>query len=131
MGVWFADEAAVQSGAEPIFKPVTRTVSVVTPASGALDALFAGPSAAEQAAGFRLITSGATGYSHLHIEGGVASVSLVGGCASGGSTMTIAGEIMPTLKQFASVTYVKIYAPDGTTEDPTGPSDSIPFCLEP
>jgi hypothetical protein len=45
--------------------------------------------------------------------------------------VTIAGEIMPTLRQFADVDHVKILAPDGTTENPTGHTDSIPECLEP
>jgi hypothetical protein len=55
----------------------------------------------------------------------------VGGCSSGGSTVTIAGEIMPTLRQFATVDWVKIYGPGGHTADPTGPTDSIPDCLNP
>ena len=42
-----------------------------------------------------------------------------------------ASEIVPTLKQFTSVDWVKIYGPGGQTENPNGPSDSIPFCLEP
>jgi hypothetical protein len=45
--------------------------------------------------------------------------------------VTVAGEIMPTLRQFASVDYVKIYDPAGTTEQPIGRSDSVPACLEP
>jgi len=44
---------------------------------------------------------------------------------------TIANEIMPTLKQFSSVRWVKIYDPAGHTERPTGHTDSIPTCLEP
>jgi len=38
---------------------------------------------------------------------------------------------MPSLRQFATVDWVKIYDPDGHTETPTGHSDSIPTCLEP
>jgi hypothetical protein len=38
---------------------------------------------------------------------------------------------MPTLRQFDSVDWVKVYGPAGHTADPTGPSDSIPDCLNP
>ena len=129
--VWFLNDQHAATGEEPLFEPVDRRVAPPALAGGALTAVFAGPTPAEQAAGLRLVTSGATGYTRLHIDNGVAYVTLEGGCASNGSTMTIAGEIMPTLKQFSSVTYVKIFAPDGTTETPTGASDSIPTCLEP
>jgi len=61
----------------------------------------------------------------------VARVRLTGGCSSGGSTFTVANLISPTLKQFPTVRWVKIYDPAGTTESPTGQSDSIPECLEP
>lgn len=129
--MWFLNEDHAGTGEEPLYEPVDRRVTPPALAAGALDALFAGPSAAEQASGLRLITSGATGYTRLHIDNGIAYVTLEGGCASNGSTMTVAGEIMPTLRQFASVTYVKIFAADGSTESPTGAVDSIPTCLEP
>ena len=129
--VWFLDQNHAATGEEPLYVPVDRRVDPPALAGGALDALFAGPTATEQAAGLRLVTSGATGYTRLHIEDGIAYVTLEGGCASSGSTMTVAGEIMPTLRQFASVDYVKIFAPDGSTERPSGSVDSIPFCLEP
>jgi hypothetical protein len=61
----------------------------------------------------------------------VARLRLTGGCSSGGSTASIANEISPTLKQFSTVDFVKIYDPAGRTETPNGLSDSIPFCLEP
>ena len=43
----------------------------------------------------------------------------------------IGDEIGPTLKQFPSVRWMKIYDAAGRTERPTGNSDSIPECLEP
>ena len=61
----------------------------------------------------------------------MARVQLTGKLSSGGSTFTIANEIMPTLKQFRSVRWVKIYDQAGHTERPSGPGDSIPFSLEP
>jgi hypothetical protein len=73
----------------------------------------------------------ATGFKNLTIRDGVARVWLTGRVASGGSTFTVASEIMPTLKQFPSVRWVKIYDQNGRTERPFGHSDSIPFSLEP
>lgn len=129
--VWFLDGTNAATGKEPLFRPVERMVHPPGLATAALHALFAGPTPEERAQGLRLITSEATGFRGLRIADGVAHVTLVGGCASRGSTMTIAGELVPTLEQFASVTHVKIYAPDGSTEEPSGTGDSIPFCLEP
>jgi hypothetical protein len=88
--------------------------------------LFAGPAQAEQARGPRFFGSGATGFKILSIRDGVARVQLTGKLSSGGSTFTIANEIMPTLMQFRSVHWVKIYDQKGHTERPFGPSDSIP-----
>lgn len=77
------------------------------------------------------VNSEATGFTGLSISGGIARVTLTGGCDSHGSTTTIANEIVPTLTQFPSVQWVKIYDQNGQTEQPTGNSNSIPFCLEP
>ena len=93
--------------------------------------LFAGPTQAELARGLKFVSSGATGFKILSIRDGVARVQLLGKISSGGSTFTIASEIMPTLKQFRSVRWVKIYDRFGHTERPFGHSDSIPFSLEP
>jgi hypothetical protein len=110
---------------------VVRPVPAASPAAGALQSLFAGPRPAELANGLRLVRSKAWGFDHLSISGGIARLRLTRGCDSGGSTTTVASEIVPTLKQFPSVDWVKIYGPGGQTENPSGPSDSIPFCLEP
>ena len=96
-----------------------------------MTALFAGPTEAEYKRGLRFVASGADGFTNLSIRSGVARVRLTGGCRSGGSTFTVANEIRPTLKQFASIRYVKVLDPLGRTERPTGSSDSIPECLEP
>jgi hypothetical protein len=111
--------------------PVLRPVPSASPASGVLHSLFAGALPSERANGLRLVRSKAWGFDHLSIAGGIARLRLTRGCSSGGSTTTVAGEIVPTLKQFPSVDWVKIYGPGGHTESPTGPSDSIPACLEP
>jgi hypothetical protein len=110
---------------------VQRRVPSATPAGGALHALFAGPTPSERSDGLRLVRSRAWGFRNLGITDGIARLRLTRGCNSGGATTTIASEIVPTLKQFPSVDWVKIYSPGGRTEQPSGPSDSIPICLEP
>lgn len=115
----------------PFFTRVVRPGAAATPATALMDRLFAGPTPGEHRAGLRFLSSRATGFADLRVTGGIAHVRLTGGCSSGGSTVTIAGEIIPTLTQLPGVRYVKIYDPSGHTERPTGPSDSVPFCLEP
>ncbi len=115
----------------PFTKPVLRPVITPAVAFGAMQRLFAGATDPERALGLRFINSAAKGFADLRISDGVARVRLTGGCNSHGSTFSIADEIFPTLKQFPSVRWVKIYDPSGHTEEPTGHSNSIPFCLEP
>lgn len=129
--VFFLDRDNFASGDEPWFVPVIRQVSATEPATAVLDRLFAGPTPAEMRRGLRLVRSGATGHTDLEITGGIARVRLLGGCSSGGSTATVAGSIQPTLRQFDSVDWVKIYDRAGQTGQPGGTSDSIPACLEP
>jgi hypothetical protein len=115
--------AAIQAVDRPVIQPATP--------SAALQRLFAGPTQAELATGLRFVTSGATGITRLTIRDGVARVHLGGACSSGGATSTVATEIVPTLRQFPSVQWVKIYDPADHTEQPTGTTDSIPVCLKP
>jgi len=129
--VWFFNEKRYLANTEPFFTSVFRPVRTSAPATGVMDRIFAGPTPAEYARGLRALTSKATGFSNLRISSKVARVKLTGGCSSGGSTVTIAGEIMPTLRQLSTVDFVKIYDPSGHTETPTGRRDSIPVCLEP
>jgi hypothetical protein len=125
------DSRRFNGGHRPFVRDVDRPVITPNVAFGALQRLFAGPTSAELTSGLRFIASKATGFRKLTISDHVARVQLTGGCASGGSTFTVADEIMPTLKQFSSVRWVKIYSPSGRTERPGGHSDSIPICLEP
>jgi hypothetical protein len=119
-----------RKAAKPV-KAVTRPVIAASPAVGVLQRLFAGPTVAETATGLRFISSDATGFKQLTIRDRVARVHLTGGCNRHGSTVTIADEIVPALKQFGSVRWVKIYDPAGHTKRPNGHSDSIPACLQP
>ena len=129
--VFFFNQDNFVNNVAPFFSPRLRPVRPLTPATGVMDRLFAGPLASERAGGLRLLRSHASGYADLAIAQGVARVRLTGGCNSDGSTVTIAGEIMPTLRQFANVDRVKIFDPAGSTEIPAGHTDSIPACLEP
>lgn len=129
--VHLLDVADYAEGREPYTETVLRRVPALTPAGAVLHHLFAGPTAAERAAGLAVVRSGATGFRGLTISDGIARVQLTGGCRSGGSTFTVADLITPTLKQFDTVDVVKIYDPQGRTASPTGRTDSIPACLEP
>lgn len=129
--VWFMNFPAFQEGRQPDVTAVSRWVPAAEQATGVMDRLFAGPTAAEAAKGLRFVASHATGFAILSIINGLARLELTGGCANNGSTFTIANEIQPTLQQFPGVTAVKIYDPNGATETPSGPYSSIPFCLEP
>lgn len=130
-GVYFFDEDRFVANDEPFFVPRSRPVRASMRAVSMMDRLFAGVLPQERAGGLRFIRSEAKDFKMLGIENGIARVKLLGGCDSKGSTVTIAGEIIPTLKQLGRVDWVKIYGPGGKTGDPTGPSDSIPACLNP
>lgn len=129
--VHFLDLDRFQTGVPPYTRAVPRPVIPPATARGALQRLFAGPTQEEIAQRLRFVNSDATGFTDLSVVDGIARVRLTGGCSSHGSTFTVADEIFPTLKQFSSVRWVKVYDPQGHTEQPTGQGDSIPECLEP
>lgn len=129
--VWFQNLPNFQTGAQPDITPVSRLVPRAYPATGLLDRLYAGPTTAEAARGLRLVTSRSTGFSNLHVHGGVADLRLRGGCSSGGSTFTVANLMVPTLTQLVTVDAVRIRDPQGNTEPAAPGGGSIPVCLEP
>lgn len=129
--VYFLNARNVAAGRRPSFSSRLRDVRAAAPAAGVLDRVFAGPVPSERRHGLRLLLSGSTGFSRLRIRNDIARVRLSGGCDSHGSTVTVAGAIRPSLRQFANVRWVKIADPSGATERPTGNTDSIPTCLEP
>lgn len=129
--VWMFSSSRYLANTEPFFTPVYRRVLAGLPATTLMHRLYAGPTSAEYAHGLRLLLSGTTGFNYLTVANGVAKVRLTGSCSSGGSTVTIAGQIIPTLKQLPGVRAVKIYDARSTTGSPFGVTDSIPSCLEP
>ncbi|MCY4725633.1 hypothetical protein NYO98_05020 [Nocardioides sp. STR2] len=129
--VWFLDRDRFVDNREPFFVPVRRPVAPGAPATGLMDRLFAGPLPGERARGLRLLRSGATGYDDLTVAGGVADLRLTGRCRSGGATVSIAGEVLPTLKQLPTIDRVVLRDATGSTLDPDGSGDSTPACLEP
>lgn len=129
--LWLFDRQAFVAGTPPFFVPRLRPVLPGTPATGLMDRLFAGVTPRERSNGLRTLRSAATGFAIRSVSDGIARVELTGGCSSGGSTVTIAGEITPTLRRLATVDWVKIYGPAGHTERPLGHQDSVPACLEP
>lgn len=130
--VWFADTTKVLANETNVVTAVWRQVLPFTPATGVMDRLYAGPTAAEKARGLVLASSRTTGWRDLRISAdGIARVRLTGPCGDGSAVVTVADEIFPSLRQFSTVDHVKVYGPDGTTQYPTGHRDSIPECLEP
>lgn len=109
-----------------------RTVPGTDPVNGALVRLWAGPTADELAAGLRLERSRTKGFRDLRVSSrGIARLTLTGGCDRAGKAITVADEIIATLKPLPEVEWVKVYDRDGQTQRPSGPSDSIPDCLAP
>jgi hypothetical protein len=130
VSVWFVDTARYATGAAALAS-VPRRVRAATAIDDAVNALFAGPTHDETDRGLAMVRSGATRASAVGVERGTALVQLLGGCTSGGATLTIADLLVATLRQFDGVRWVKIYGPDGSTQNPATPGDSVPECLEP
>jgi hypothetical protein len=128
---YFLNAPRFAVGHQPYTTAVSRPVIGPATAFGAMQRLFAGPTQADLTHGLKFVSSGATGFKIMSISDGVARIQLTGNISSRGSTFTIANEIMPTLKQFSSVHWVKIYDASGHTERPAGHMDSIPASLEP
>lgn len=132
ISVYFTDSNRYAAGTPPFEVAITRYVA---PTSNLPEAVliefFRGPTEEERTRGLELITSGFTGFSSLQVENGMAHVYLTGPCQSHGATYTIAQPLLANLLQFDEIEFVKIYESKGETEQPTGQTNSIPFCLEP
>jgi hypothetical protein len=131
--VYFADQQKIINNIDPPVTAVERRLTKPAVAGAALEQLFNGPNEAERERGLRFVDSHATGFADLRVsQWKIAHVRLLGPISSDGSAViTIATQIIPTLKQFPTVDWVKIYDEDGKTQQPDGPVDSIPEQLEP
>ena len=132
VNVYFANAYLYNSGSpNPEVAGKRWEMSSTLPGS-VLDEYFNGPGYTEKYTyGWIAIYNGVTGYSKLDVTDGMARVYLTGNCNSQGATYTIANLLRINLKQFSYIQYVKIYDQNGSTEQPDGPTDSIPACLEP
>ncbi len=132
VNVYFTYLPNFEVGTEPYEKAVQRTVPAnISLPEAVLQQLFLGPTPDEKSQGLEAFYSGATGFSKLTIDSGIARVYLTGQCNSSGATYTIANLISANLAQFPEVKWIKVYDENGETETPDGESGSIPFCLEP
>lgn len=130
--VFFGDRRKINDGVHPPVTETERRLDKPAVAGAALRELFEGPNTGERERGLRFISSHATGFTDLRISNKVAHVRLLGPISSNGSAViTVASQIMPTLRQFATVDWVKIYDENGKTQRPNGQVDSIPVQLEP
>ena len=72
--VYLVDQEAFNVGTAPYVVALERQVPAEDPITGALDALFAGPTTDEANDGIILVASGATGVSEVTLEDGIARV---------------------------------------------------------
>ncbi|MBI2846231.1 MAG: GerMN domain-containing protein [Chloroflexi bacterium] len=130
--IYFLDQNKFSSGEQPFEVAVTREIHQdANPIMAVLDAYFAGPTAEEASQGLVAIYSGFSGVRDLQTEDGIAYLYLEGQCQSMGAAYNIASLLIKNLTQFDEIQYVKIFDENGETENPEGPSNSIPGCLQP
>ena len=112
------DENRFLAATEPYEVGVLRQAALnKNPAQQVLALYFEGPTAEEQAAGLKLLTSGFTGVKDFYTNEGIAHVYLDGVCANNGAAYSVAALIFKNLEQFEDITAVKIYDENGSTED--------------
>ena len=130
--VYFTDNRRLIAGQIPYEVAVPRVVlSSTDPVNAVLEEFFKGPSDVERNRGLAVINNGFTGYSRVEFVNGGVHVYLEGTCQSNGTLYTIERLLMPNLKQFPEVEFVKIYDQFGNTRQPAVRVDSVPACLDP
>jgi hypothetical protein len=133
--VYFLDQTRYATAVPPyevmVRRPAVGVSSIEERATATIRAVFAGPTPDERAQGLTAVTSGFTAVRELRLIDAVAHVYLEGTCTGGGATYTVANLLSANLLPFPEIEWVKVYDEHGETEDPTGPRDSIPACLEP
>lgn len=130
--VAFVEQAAVDDGDPPYLTFVDRMVPRTGRPGSALLRLWAGVTEEERAGGLRFVSSFTSGYRDLRIDrqSGIARLDLIGSCNGSGKPVSVADEIMATLRRFGAIDWVKIYRA-GETQHPWGARDSVPECLAP
>jgi hypothetical protein len=128
--VAFVDQAALDARTPPYLVTLPRLVPRSGRADSALLRLWSGVTAAERAWGLRFVSSSTSGFRDLRIDRrtGIARLDVVGSCDDRGLPVTVADEIVATLKALDGIDWVKIYHGE-ETQHPRGPSDSVPDCL--
>ena len=96
--------------------PAGRTVQTNTPANAAIEALLAGPTSADQAAGLSSTIPAGTKLNSVSIKDGIATVDFSSSFAGGGGSSSMQGrvaEVVYTLTQFHNVTQGVSFELDG------------------
>jgi hypothetical protein len=130
--VYFARNTRLINHLPPYEVGVTRYArSNISSYTTVLDQYFKGPGSTEYYSyGYRSIYDGFRGYSAFSISGNIARITLTGSCKREFESYSLAQLLQLNLKQFPTITYVKIYDEQGQTQDPDGMSDSVPVCLD-
>lgn len=101
LAVFVVPSGACGGGDDDAALPTTAAGSTTTNVMSGTSARASQPDGAvtidEASEGIIHVGSGATGVSKVTVDAGVARVYLEGGCSSGGSTLTVASEILPTV----------------------------------
>lgn len=130
--VYFANANRLANGQPPYEVSRNRyEISSLDLRKAVLDEYFKGPGATERYFGDVAIYDGFTGYVNFGVTNGAAQVHLTGKCNRRQVNYTIAQLLFFNLKQFPEVQAVKIYDENGQTQNPDGPGDSVPLCLDP
>ena len=129
--VFFTTTRKIDNRVPPYNEAVSREISSsINPIVGVLNEYFKGPNAEEQSRGLVAMRNGFAGYGRIDFSNGVLNIYLTGYCQSNGTSYNIVQPLTATMKQFAGVSYVKIYDEFGRTRDPFGQVDSGPICLD-
>lgn len=126
----YLDAKKLEAGEDP-WVAVERKAAARNPLKNAVWHLFKGPNEEEKAKGLTFVKSGAEGFEDFKLVDKTVEIKLRGGCDAKGSTTTVYDHLARTLKAFPEVDHVKVYGPDGQTNEPDGTGDSRPACLEP
>jgi len=133
--VYFLDQTRYATAVPPyevmVRRPASGASSADERALATVRAMLAGPTSEERGQGLSEVTSGFTDVRDVRLIDAVAHVYLEGTCRGGGATYTVSNLISANLLPFPEIEWVKVYDERGETEEPTGPRDSIPLCLEP